>query len=86
MGRRGEPEVRTIREIAQEVRKDWSPVNYAARPYLDAMLELERITEKYYADSAESVVAYFLANAHTWRGETARRVKKELNQMIKGNR
>ena len=36
-----------------------------------------------YQDSGRSVVAYFLANAGTWRGEVARRVKKELNAMIK---
>jgi hypothetical protein len=28
-------------------------------------------------------VAYFLANAGTWRGEVAKAVKKELNAQIK---
>ena len=75
-------ENRPICEIAHEIEKDWKPVNYAARPYLDAMHDLSKITENYFGDSALSVVSYFLANARTWRGETARRVKKELNGMI----
>ena len=73
---------RPIYEIADEIVSDWSPVNYAAMPYLVAMRELDKITDDYYADSALSVVSYFLANARTWQGETARRVKKELNKMI----
>ena len=74
--------MRPIYEIAHEIEKDWKPVNYAARPYLNAMHDLSKITENYFADSALSVVSYFLANARMWRGETARRVKKELNKMI----
>ena len=74
---------RPLHEIAQEIKKDWgSKVNYAAKPYLDAMATLTDISEFYYYDSADSIVAYFLANAGTWRGETARRVKKELNTML----
>jgi len=29
------------------------------------------------------IVRYFLSNATTWRGETARRIKAELKQMLK---
>ena len=39
------------------------------------------IEEDYIFDSAKSVVIYFLSNATTWRGETARRVKTELKKM-----
>ena len=75
---------RSIYEIAKEISKNWKNVNYAAKPYLDAMYSLEKITDTYYYDSGSSVVAYFLANASSWRGETAKRVKKELNDMLKG--
>jgi hypothetical protein len=34
-------------------------------------------------DSGRSIVAYFLSNASTWRGETAKRIKLELNKMLK---
>lgn len=76
---------RPLHVIASEIDSDWGiKVNYAARPYLDAMGELNKITDQYYADSAASIVRYFLANAGTWRGETARRVKAELKTMVEG--
>lgn len=68
--------------IAAEIQRDWgSKVNFAARPYLDAMHSLETIGENFGADSGKSVVLYFLANAGTWRGETAKRIKAELKKM-----
>jgi len=77
------PQPRPLRVIAAEIRQDWKKPNYAAVPYLSAMSELDKVTDAYYADSAASIVRYFLANAGTWRGETARRVKAELNKMVK---
>lgn len=74
---------RSIKTIAAEIRQDWAKVNYGAKPYLDAMGSLDKITDKYYADSGSSVVAYFLANATQWKGEKARTTKKELNKMLK---
>jgi hypothetical protein len=73
--------MRKIYEIAREVESKWAKVNYGARPYLDAMHELADIADPYYYDSGKSVVLYFLANAHTWRGEDARRIKAELKAM-----
>ena len=75
--------MRNLSEIASEIRKDWSKVYFGAVPYLDAMSTLNSINDDYYMDSGKSVVRYFLANATTWRGETARNVKKELNKMLK---
>jgi len=72
---------RPLYEIAREIRKDWSPVNYAAKPYLDAMRSLSSINDDYYADSGRSVVLYFLSNAASWRGENARRIKAELKSL-----
>lgn len=75
---------RPLHVIANEIRTDWgNRINFAAKPYLDAMLCLDRITDTYGADSAKSVVLYFLSNASTWRGDTARRVKAELKAMCK---
>ena len=77
-----QPGARPLYTIAAEIRKDWgAKVNYAAKPYLDAMASLTNITDSYGMDSANSVVCYFLANAGTWRGETAKRVKAELKKM-----
>ncbi len=72
---------RPIYKIAAEIEATWTKVNYAARPYLDAMKAITVIGEMYYADTAKSVVLYFLANAGTWRGEDARRIKAELKGM-----
>jgi hypothetical protein len=74
---------RPICEIAQEIRNDWKNVYFGAKPYLEAMFCLFKITDTYIEDSANSVISYFLCNAGTWKGETAKRVKKELNKMIK---
>ena len=77
--------MRPLYEIAREIRKDWKNVNYAARPYLNAMGSLNSITDDYYADSGVSVVLYFLSNASSWHGPVAKRIKAELKQMCKGN-
>ena len=73
---------RPLSEIAQEVRADWKKVYFGAVPYLEAMAQLNSITDDYYADDAKSVVLYFLSNASTWRGEVAKRVKIELKKMV----
>lgn len=75
--------MRTLNEIAREIRKDWgAKVNFAAKPYLEAMLSLDTIQDKYGYDDGDSIVRYFLVNANTWRGETAKRVKAELKAML----
>lgn len=73
---------RLLSHIAAEIARDWRPVNYAAKPYLEAMFCLASIRDPYFDDSGVSVVSYFLANATTWRGDTARRVKAELRAMV----
>jgi len=73
----------SLTEIAQAINKDWAKVNFAAQPYLDAMSTLQSVNDMYYQDSGQSIVAYFLSNATSWRGEVAREVKKELNKRIK---
>ncbi len=74
---------RPIHEIANEIRKYWHPVNFAAKPYLDAMLTLNTTDDKYGLDSGKSIVLYFLGNAATFRGEHAKRIKNELKQILK---
>lgn len=74
---------RSIAKIAEEITMDWHPVNYAAAPYLRAMHWLTTADDNYGCDSGRSVIAYFLANAGTWRGEVARRVKKELKDLLR---
>lgn len=73
---------RALNVIAKEIYADWGKVDYAAQPYLDAMVVLRSVDEPYGYDSGRSVVRYFLANARSWRGETARRVKAELKSLL----
>jgi hypothetical protein len=77
----------SIAQIAQVIRKDWRAqgkgIYFGAKPYLDAMDCLESVKDNYGLDSGRSMVAYFLSNASTWKGETAKAVKKELNKRIK---
>lgn len=75
--------MRRIAEIEAEIRQDWKNVNYAAVPYLNAMMVLGDINSSYGLDSAREIVSRFLCNASTWRGENARRIKKELKDMLK---
>ena len=77
------PPPRPIHAIAQEIRKDWAKPYFGAVPYISAMLTLGTINESYGLDSARSILSYFLANASTWRGETARKVKTEIKGMLK---
>jgi hypothetical protein len=74
---------RPLYEIAAEIRRDWKKVYFGAVPYLDAMATLTSIEDNYGMDSGKSIVVYFLSNATTWRGETARRVKVELNKLYR---
>jgi hypothetical protein len=75
--------MRPINVIAREIRADWKKPYFGAVPYLEAMSSLSSIDDTYYCNSARDVVLYFLSNATTWKGETARRVKKELKEMLK---
>ena len=72
---------RPLYQIAKEIRQDWKNVYFGAVPYLQAMMTLDSIDSNYGMDSAKSIVLYFLSNASTWRGETAKRIKSELKKM-----
>jgi hypothetical protein len=74
--------MRSLTHIAREIHADWTNPYFGAKPYLEAMYQLDSIRDNYYYDSGESVVRYFLANASTWKGETARKIKAELKQML----
>jgi len=76
---------RKIYEIAGEIQNDWgSKINYGAKPYLSAMRHISSIEDNYGMDSGKSVVRYFLSNASSWRGETAKRIKIELKDILNG--
>ena len=73
---------RLIREIAKEIRSSWKNIGYAAKPYLDAMMYIEKVDDMYVYEKAGSVVTGFLTNATHWRGDIARRIKTELKEIL----
>jgi hypothetical protein len=73
---------RPLSTIAREIRATWPKVYFGAVPYLQAMAQLGTVDDKYGLDDARSIVNYFLANAGTWRGDDARRIKAELKAMV----
>ena len=76
-------EVRPLYEIASEIKSNWVSWRKSyAEPYINAMSDLSSIDDDYMFDSAKSIVLYFLANAQSWRGEAARRIKAELKAMV----
>ena len=78
-------ELVTVSEIAHAIAKDWQNISPYAVDYLNAMKDIHSVKESYYAESAHSVILYFLANAGTYRGENARTYKALLKDLIKEN-
>lgn len=77
---------RSLRAIAKDILVDWRNITPYAKPYAMAMLSLNSIKDKYYLDSGSEIVARFLSNAGTWRGDVARSVKQELKVMLAKHR
>ena len=74
----------SLRRLAYLIKANWTRVYFGAKPYLDAMVTMESTTDAYGCDDGRSIVRYFLANATTWRGDVARKVKVELQRRLKG--
>jgi len=79
-----EKQTRPIYQIAKEIKLNWPKPYYGAVPYISAMLNLETINDHYYQDNARTIINYFLANASTWKGEAARKLKAELKEALNG--
>lgn len=73
---------RPLSTIASEISNVWTNVNYGAAPYLQAMLTLDSVEDSFGHDSGRSIVLYFLANASTFRGPDAKRLKAELKALL----
>ena len=73
---------RPIYEIAAEISKDWRKPYFGAVPYLQAMHCLVDHTSKYGVEDYRGIIRYFLYNAGTWKGDTAKRIKAELRSIV----
>lgn len=78
---------KSLSEIAMIIAKDHKAqgkaVNYAAKPYVDAMTCLNSVNDNYGLDDGRSIVSYALCNLTGWKGETARAVKSHLKKLVK---
>ena len=74
---------RPLHFIAAEIRREWPKPYFGAVPYIQAMGAVSSVNDAYGADDGDMIVRYFLSNARTWRGDTARRIKAELNELLK---
>ena len=76
---------RTFQQIAKDIKSTWLNVYFGAVPYLEAMLTLDTSDPNamyHLYDTARDIVRYFLANAQTYRGADAKRLKAELESML----
>lgn len=75
---------RPIFQIAKDIKEEWgSKVYFGAKPYLEAMHFLSTTQDKYGFDDAGNILAYFLSNASTFRGERAKELKQEIKNILK---
>lgn len=74
---------RPIHVIASDIRRAWPKPYFGAVPYLGAMFGLDTCRDRYGEDSGTSIVAYFLSNAHGFKGAEARALKAELKAHLK---
>lgn len=75
---------RTFQQIARDIKSVWLNVYFGAVPYLEAMLTLDTSdpNDMYLYDTAGDIVRYFLANAQTFKGADANKLKAELKSML----
>ena len=75
---------RTFQQIAKDIKSTWMNVYFGAVPYLEALLTLDTTDSAtlYGVETAGDITRYFLANAQTFRGADAKRLKAELKSML----
>lgn len=75
---------RTFQQIARDIKSTWMNVYFGAVPYLEALLTLDTTDPEalYGIETAGHITRYFLANAQTFRGADAKRLKAELKSML----
>ena len=73
---------RKLSEIAKDILQHWKNPYFGAKPYIQAMLLIHSADPNaaYLLETARGIVLYFLANATTFRGEDAKRIKSELKE------
>ena len=76
------PKTRPLYEIMSEVKREWKKPYFGAVPYIQALSECSSPDDVYLREDARGLINYFLANATSWRGDVAKRIKAELKAMV----
>ena len=71
----------TPAEIVAAIRADWARPYFGAVPYLDALEAVPTWDTRIGFETARDVAPYLLSNLRTWKGETARTVKAQLQEV-----
>jgi hypothetical protein len=74
--------MRTIREIAAEIKQDWKEPYFGALPYIFAMQYLDYIDDRFGHDGAKDILSRFLSNAGGYRTKKAREIKDEIRSLL----
>lgn len=74
--------MRTLREIAREIRREWKNIPPDALECLIPMYQLDSVNDYFMLDDGKSIVLYFLARSGGFRGDAARRIKAELKSLV----
>lgn len=76
--------MRNLQVIAKDIRKDWKSPYIGATPWLMYMSNIlsYSLNTEYLGVSGKEAVTEFLANADSWKGETATKIKNELAKML----
>jgi hypothetical protein len=74
---------RPLSEIAGEIRRSWKSAPPSAAHYVDVMSQMDAPDDDYEGDPGAAIVFCFLAKAAAWQGETARRIKAELEALTR---
>lgn len=72
---------RPICKVAEDITKAWDKPYFGAEPYLKAMRYVSSPEDRFGHDNGRSLVVYFLANAASFRGNDARKLKAELKSI-----
>jgi len=81
--------MKPLNQLAAAILTDWKDnpssafYRISAKPYVEAMLTMHNCEDYYGMEYGDMIVARALNALHQWRGETARKVKAELNEHLK---
>lgn len=71
-------ELRPLRDIAVEIRRAWTAITPAARPWVNAMAAVDTVTDTWGKDTGKDIIENFLKNCKGFEGEDAARLKNDL--------